>query len=128
MNFYPPPPTIEAQIYVRIPDNLRCTGQPTEWRGGSSLPFSGIFLEGPTTDKQGNLFITDIPYGRILKVDSKRDVTECIRWDGEPNGLVIREDGKIIVADYKNVRFTSIPILMTGHRPTNPLQKILENP
>lgn len=103
MNFYPIPPTLTAQVYTRIPEALRCTGQPTEWRGGSALPFSGIFLEGPTTDAQGNIYVTDIPYGRILKIDAEKNITECVRWDGEPNGLVIREDGKFVVADYKQV-------------------------
>lgn len=105
MNFYPVPPEIVAELYVRIPDDLRCTGEPTEWRGGSALPFSGIFLEGPTTDEQGNLFVTDIPYGRILKIDPERNVSECVRWDGEPNGLVIRDDGLFVVADYKQVLY-----------------------
>lgn len=63
MNFYPAPPVIEAKIWARIPDYLRCMGQPTRWRGGSALPFSGIFFEGPTADNQGNLFMTDNPYG-----------------------------------------------------------------
>jgi len=107
MNFYPVPPEIVAEVYVRIPDALRCTGEPTEWRGGSALPFSGIFLEGPTTDEQGNLFITDIPYGRILKIDPERNVSECVRWDGEPNSLVIRDDGHFVVADYKQVQTCS---------------------
>lgn len=104
MNFYPVPPTIQAQVYVRIPDDMRCTGQATEWRGGFSLPFSGIFLEGPTFDKHGNLYVVDVPYGRILKIDHQKQVTECVRWDGEPNGMVIREDGRFVVADYKQVR------------------------
>lgn len=103
MNFYPAPPVIEARIWVRIPDELRCTGQATEWKGGSALPFSGIFLEGPTTDSQGNFFVTDIPYGRILKIDAEKNVSECVRYDGEPNGMVLRDDGLIVVADYKQV-------------------------
>ncbi|OGM46615.1 gluconolactonase precursor [Aspergillus bombycis] len=101
MNFYPVPPVIQAEIYARIPDSLRCTGQPTEWRGGSALPASDIFLEGPTCVADGSLYIVDVPYGRILKVDAEKQVTECVRWDGEPNGLVVREDGCIVVADYK---------------------------
>jgi len=108
MNFYPVPPTILAEVYVRIPDTLRCTGEPTEWRGGSALPFSGIFLEGPTTDEQGNLFVTNIPYGRVLKIDSKKNVSQSVRWDGEPNGLTIRNDGLLVVADYKQVQIKYI--------------------
>jgi len=75
MNFLPVPSTIVAEVYIRIPDILRCEGEPTEWRGGSALPFSGIFLEGPTTDEQGNLFVIDITSGRVLKFDSKKNVS-----------------------------------------------------
>lgn len=104
MNFYPVPPVIQAKIYVRIPNSLRCTGQPTEWRGGSTVPGFDIFLEGPTYVANGDLYLVDVPYGRILRVDGKdRQVTECVRWDGEPNGLAVREDGCLVVADYKQV-------------------------
>ncbi|KAJ5763641.1 hypothetical protein N7533_002322 [Penicillium manginii] len=101
MNFYPTPPVIQAEVYVQIPASLRCSGQPTEWRGGSATPASDIFLEGPTWTSSGDLYVTDIPYGRILKIDPQRQVTECARYDGEPNGLAVREDGCMIVADYK---------------------------
>lgn len=103
MNFYPAPPVIQAEIYVRIPESLRCTGQPTDWKGGSALPASDIFLEGPTYMGNGDLYVTDIPYGRILKIDPHKQVTECVRYDGEPNGIAIREDGCMLVADYKQV-------------------------
>lgn len=103
MNFYPPPPTIQAEIYARIPSHLRCTGQPTEWRSGSARPASDIFLEGPVYTQNGDLYIVDVPYGRILKIDKNKEVTECIRYDGEPNGLVVRDDGCLVIADYKQV-------------------------
>lgn len=104
MNFYPVPPVIQAEIYVRIPDSLRCTGQSTEWRSGSALAASDIFLEGPTYTINGDLYVVDVPYGRILKIDSQKEVTECVRYDGEPNGLVVRQDGCLVIADYKQVR------------------------
>lgn len=103
MNFYPIPPVIQADILVQIPPSLRCTGQPTDWRSGSALPSSDIFLEGPVITSDGDLYVTDIPYGRILKIDTQMQITECARYDGEPNGLVIREDGCLVIADYKQV-------------------------
>ncbi|CEO59425.1 Putative Gluconolactonase [Penicillium brasilianum] len=113
MNFYPVPPVIQAEIFVRIPDALRCTGQPSDWRSGSSSPPSEIFLEGPTYLGNGDLYVTDIPYGRILKIDSQKQVTECVRYDGEPNGLVGREDGCMIVADYKQGLLLFDPVAKT---------------
>lgn len=105
MNFYPVPPVITAELYLRIPDDLRCKDQETEWRGGSHLPFQNIFLEGPVADSNGNLYVVDIPYGRILKIDPNKHVTVCTEWDGEPNGLATDLDGNLVVADYKEVRF-----------------------
>jgi hypothetical protein len=114
MNFYPPPPVIEAELYVRIPDGKRCVGDDSEWRGGFARTFQHIFLEGPVADADGNIYIVDIPYGRILKIDSEEKVTVCHRWDGETNGLVGTPDGQLLVADYKQVgacRSISLPSL-----------------
>jgi hypothetical protein len=103
MNFYPVPPVIEAQVLTRIPDDLRCKGS-SDWRGGFTGNFQNIFLEGPTCDELGNLYVTDIPYGRILKVDQQSGkTTVCVQYDGEPNGMARRKDGKFVVADYKKV-------------------------
>lgn len=85
---------------------------------GSGIP-PPIFLEGPTTDTQGNLFVVDVAYGRILKCDLNDSVGEAkdgedgarrkdagwsvlAEYDGEPNGLALDLDGTLIVADYKN--------------------------
>ncbi|KAI3584064.1 hypothetical protein IWW34DRAFT_689680 [Fusarium oxysporum f. sp. albedinis] len=73
MNFYPPPPVIKAEVYLRIPDDKRCLGQESEWRGGFAGSFQHIFLEGPVADSAGNLYVVDIPYGRILKIDSEKN-------------------------------------------------------
>ena len=66
-------------------------------------PFQHIFLEGPVADQNGNLFVVDIPYGRILCISPSGDVTEWARWDGEPNGLAATAEGNLVVADYKQV-------------------------
>ena len=104
MNFYPVPPTIEADLFIRIPDQLRCLGKETEWKGGFARPFQHIFLEGPVADNGGNIFVVDVPYGRVLKIDPDKQVSIVSEWDGEPNGLAAMPDGHLIVADYKQVR------------------------
>lgn len=105
MNFYPPPPVIAAEIHVRIPDEIRCIGRESEWRGGFARPFQHIFLEGPVAAANGDLYVVDIPYGRVLKISPKKEVTVRAEWDGEPNGLAALPDGTLLVADYKQVRF-----------------------
>lgn len=104
MNFYPVPPIIQAELYIRVPDELRCHGKETEWRGGFARRFQHIFLEGPIVDDLGNLYIVDIPYGRILKIDPKKTISVVAEWDGEPNGLAATDDGRLVIADYKQVR------------------------
>lgn len=103
MNFYPAPPVIEAKLYLRIPDEIRCIGKETEWRGGFARNFQDIFLEGPVADTLGNLYIVDIPFGRVLKIDPAKNVTVAAEWDGEPNGLAPTADGDLLIADYKQV-------------------------
>jgi hypothetical protein len=103
MNFYPAPPVIQAEVYVRIPDDIRCVGQVSEWRGGFARKFQHIFLEGPVAGENGDLYVVDIPYGRILRIDPYKYVTVSCTWDGEPNGLVGTKEGVLLVADYKQV-------------------------
>jgi hypothetical protein len=46
MNFFPVPPTIQAELFVRIPDEVRCIGEATDWKAASSLgALQDIFLE-----------------------------------------------------------------------------------
>ncbi|GAA5843232.1 hypothetical protein JCM11251_002255 [Rhodosporidiobolus azoricus] len=99
--FYPIPPVIEPQLLVQIPDSLKAKGIESDWVGGSGA-IPDIFLEGITSVPDGSLYFVDIPFGRILKVDPKtKKIKECVQWDGEPNGLAVRDDGKMVVADYK---------------------------
>lgn len=64
-------------------------------------------------DNEGNLFVVDVPYGRILQISPDKEVKVCAKWDGEPNGLAATPDGKLLVADYKQViAFNSSLILI----------------
>lgn len=60
------------------------------------------FLEGPCFDRDGNLYVVDIPYGRIFRISPDGDFSLAIEYDGEPNGLKFRKDGLAFVADHKN--------------------------
>jgi gluconolactonase len=59
------------------------------------------FLEGPSFDRHGNLYVTDIPYGRVFRIDVDGEWSLVAEYDGWPNGLKIHRDGRIFIADYK---------------------------
>ncbi|RMY63050.1 hypothetical protein D0865_00095 [Hortaea werneckii] len=100
MNFFSPPPTIMAKLHATLPDSLICR-EPSEWVGGFAGSYNIVFLEGPTVGSSDGVFVTDIPHGRILEVDNQGRFTQCVKYDGEPNGMAVRKDGKFVVADHK---------------------------
>jgi gluconolactonase len=66
------------------------------------VPDNGCFLEGPSFDRDGNLYVVDIPFGRIFRISPQANWDLVIEYEGEPNGLKIHKDGRIFVADYRN--------------------------
>ena len=99
---YAAPQLIETEVFAEVPSALRQTTVPAERiaAGGGGVP-AGSFLEGPAFDRAGNLYVVDIPYGRIFRVSPRGDFDVVAEYDGEPNGLRIHRDGRIFVADHK---------------------------
>ncbi len=60
------------------------------------------FLEGPVFDEAGNLYVSDIPWGRIFRIDAQGQWSLVAEYDGEPNGLKFLAPGKLLITDYKN--------------------------
>ena len=93
----------EAQVFTRMPGEFRRTGVRTDWadanRGGQD---TDSFLEGPVFDAAGNLFVTDIPFGRIFRIDSAGTWTLVAEYDGEPNGMKFLNGRELLIADYRN--------------------------
>lgn len=98
------PPNVSTEVFAVIPDEFRIRGRTNQWvdvqRGGAQ---TDCFLEGPSFDRDGNLFVVDVAWGRIFRIspDGKK-VELFIEYDGEPNGLKIHRDGRIFVADYRH--------------------------
>ena len=96
------PPTIETRVFARVPDKYRITGRTSRWieavRGGQK---TDCFLEGPSFDRAGNLYVVDVAWGRIFRISPGGEFTLVAEYDGEPNGLKIHKDGRIFVADYR---------------------------
>ena len=102
MSFFPSPPVVEAEVFTRLPDRRR---RPAEnaW-GVANRPGHVVdcFLEGPCIDAKGRLYVTDIPFGRIWRIDDKGDWDLVVEYDGWPNGMKIGPDGHAVITDYKN--------------------------
>lgn len=100
---YAPPEIIETEIFARLPEKFRRKDPDNPWvivnRRG--LP-ADSFLEGPSFDRDGNLYIVDIPYGRIFRISPAGEFTLVAEYDGEPNGLKIAKDGRIVITDYRH--------------------------
>ena len=101
--YFNPPEIITAEVFARLPDELRA-GEPDpelsafQPRGQPALSL----LEGPSFDREGNLWCVDVPAGQIYRVSPDGAFELMLAYDGWPNGLKIHRDGRIFVADYKN--------------------------
>ena len=96
-----PPQLIETTIFSAMPDNFRRKGVTTDWADANrpGAP-TDCFIEGPSFDKDGNLYIVDIPFGRIFRIAPDKTWSLVVEYEGWPNGLKISADGRILVADY----------------------------
>jgi gluconolactonase len=95
MYFGPPPQFIEAELFSTVPESLR--NAKSKVKSGQPR----CFLEGPSFDRAGNLYVVDIRFGRILRLSPDGAWDAVAEYDGEPNGLKIHQDGRIFVADRK---------------------------
>lgn len=97
-----PPEVRTLDTWTRLPERFR---QPrrTVWgdanQGGRE---SDSFLEGPVFDAAGNLFVTDIPFGRIFRIDPEGEWDLVAQWRGEPNGMKFLNATELLVTDYLN--------------------------
>ena len=102
MALFPPPADIETEVFVSLPDRFRIRGKVPEWavvnKAGAAID---SFLEGPAFDAAGNLYFTDIAWGRIFRADAAGAVDLVAEYDGEPNGMKVMADGSLLVTDYK---------------------------
>jgi gluconolactonase len=99
---FPPPQVIETEVFATIPPEFQVARRTTFSevnRGGREIH---SFLEGPSFDRDGNLYVVDIPHGRVFRIAPDRKFTLVAEYDGEPNGLKIHRDGRIFITDYKN--------------------------
>lgn len=97
-----PPKLRPLNIWTTMPSRFR-QKQRTGWSdanmGGREVD---SFLEGPVFDDAGNLYVTDIPFGRVFRIDPQGDWVLVAQWDGEPNGMKFLNATELLVTDYRN--------------------------
>lgn len=98
---FAPPPEITTEVFTRLPDRLRKSGQYSPWLDVHRRLGFHSFLEGPSFDRDGNFYCTDIAFGRIFRVSPQGEWDVVVEYDGEPNGLKIHRDGSLYIADHK---------------------------
>jgi len=121
-NPFKPLELIKAEVFTSMPAKYRKKSR-TQWsdpnRQHAELE---CFLEGPAFDRHGNLYIVDIPFGRIFRITPKGDWDLVVQYDGWPNGMKFHKDGRLFVADYRRgimvldvKRGTIEPLLETAY-------------
>lgn len=97
---YAPPQVIPTLVHATLPEELMLTDEASQFTGelfhGRKL---GSFLEGPSFDREGNLYMVDIAHGRIFRLTPAGEWQVVTKYDGAPNGLKLHKDGRLFVAD-----------------------------
>ena len=96
------PKEIQTSIFSTVPDHLRMKNRKSGWSFGKGSDHLHSFIEAPSFDREGNLYVTDIPYGRIFKITPDKQWSVVTEYDGWPNGLKIHKDGRFFIADHRN--------------------------
>ena len=83
-------------------------GEPTEFRAARWYPEAAppletattvAFTEGPTVDRDGNVYFTDIINQRIMKLDAKGMLSVYREKSNVANGLLIDPQGRLVACE-----------------------------
>lgn len=111
---------LSGTLWTELPDDLHHRGPPSAWaamtRPGQPMH---SFLEAAFFDENGDLWLSDVPYGRVFRVSPAGDWTLEHQIDGEPHAMRIAPDGRRIAVDYRHGLIeltgkTTLDILSTG--------------
>jgi gluconolactonase len=116
-----PPVIVEAEVFARLPAEF-AVPRRSEWADANKFGHEvASFLEGPSFDREGNLYVTDIPFGRIFRIMPTGTWSLVAQYDGWPNGIAIHRDGRLFIADYRRGLLCMDPVngrvdTLLGHR------------
>lgn len=97
--FFGPPEEIVAEVWVDLPAALGWTKRNNALIDKFVGKPAHSFLEGPAFDSNGNLYVVDFGFGRIVRIDPAGRAEVAVEYDGAPNGLAIAANGMLVVTD-----------------------------
>ena len=101
MFWFDPPTRLRTTVHLSLPDKFRRVAR-SDWAEPNRLGQEvDSFLEGPSFDREGNLWFVDIPFGRIFRLSPKGECDLVCQYDGWPNGLKITKEGRFYICCYK---------------------------
>lgn len=74
------------------------------------------FTEGPASDSHGNVFFTDQPNDRIVRVGIDGEISDFLKPAGRSNGMFFAPDGKLIACADGNTEMWEIDVQSGAHR------------
>ncbi|MEI6737393.1 MAG: SMP-30/gluconolactonase/LRE family protein [Pseudomonadota bacterium] len=97
------PLSLTSDTHFELPSYLHESGVDNTW-AHANLAGRDIhsFLVAPCFDASGNLWVCDMPFGRIFRVTPTGEWDIIIKYDGWPSGLRFHQDGRLFVADYRH--------------------------
>lgn len=99
----------KAEVFTTLPAKYR-KKIGNAWteanRGGMEVE---CFLEGPCFDREGNLWVVDIPHGRVFRIGKNGEWDLVVEYDGWPNGMKIHKDGRLFICDCRKGLLTLNP-------------------
>lgn len=98
---FPPAEQLTTEVFARLPESMHQTERPSQWLADRHVKMHS-FLEGPSFDREGNLWCVDLAHGRLFRISPAGQFEQMLQYDGEPNGLKIHKDGRVFVADHRH--------------------------
>lgn len=106
MLFIQPPEIRSLELFSSLPQRFRQPRRTTWGNANQGGRETDSFLEGPVFDEHGYLYVTDIPFGRVFRIDTNKpsggDWELIAQWDGEPNGMKFLNAHELLITDYLN--------------------------
>jgi gluconolactonase len=100
---YSTPLSLTTDTHFELPSFLHESGADNPWShanlGGRDIH---SFLDGPTLDASGHLWVADAPFGRIFRVTPTGEWDLMTKYDGWPTGLKFHADGRLFIADQRH--------------------------